>query len=233
MLSELVELIHFAEAGPVKPDAQVDVAFIEGSITTPHEVERIQKIRQQSRWVITLGACATAGGIQALRQCQDSQDWVASVYPSPQFIQSLATSTPIASHIKVDGEIWGCPVNGKQVIEAVRFLLFGVTPGFKKDSECLECKRRGNLCVMVTKKEPCMGPVTQTGCGSLCPAVGRGCYGCFGPQVNPNTQSLSHQFSTMKLGPEAIRRAFLHINNQAPAFLQAGQSFKGIKISHE
>lgn len=232
-LSDLVDVVHFAEAGAVDDTAATDIAFIEGSITTGHESRRIQEIRQRSRCVITIGACATTGGLQALRQCMDSQDWVAGVYASPQYIKSLATSTAIASHIKVDFELWGCPVNGQQVLQAVRFLLFGVLPADKKDAECMECKRRGQVCVLITKKASCMGPVTKTGCGALCPTHGRGCYGCFGPQATPNTSALGKQFEQFGLTPAEVARQFLHINNQAPAFLKAGHQFKGIPIRHE
>lgn len=232
-LSEWVDWIHFAEAGPVEQWALVDIAFIEGSITTPEEEQRIQKIREQSKYLMTIGACATAGGIQALRQCVDSTDWVQGVYASPEFIHSLEDSTPISAHVKVDWEIWGCPVNSHQVLEAIRFLLFNVSPYVKKDSECMECKRNGNVCVLVTKKEPCMGPVTQTGCGSICPSVGRGCYACYGPKANPNTKSLGNHLVAIGLDQTEIARKFLHINNQTRAFHQAAQYFKGIKITHE
>lgn len=232
-LSELVDMVHFSEAGVVELDAKVDIAFVEGSISTPDEELRIKKIRENSKYIITIGACATAGGIQALRHFADTKEWVSSIYAAPQYIQSLSTSTPIASHVKVDWELWGCPVNGDQVLEAIRFLLSNATPRSKQDSECMECKRKGNVCVLVTQKQPCMGPVTKLGCGSLCPTVGRGCYACYGPKENPNPQALGNWFAQLGLSKEAIAQKFLHINNQAPAFNKAGTYFKGIKISNE
>ncbi|STY29919.1 sulfhydrogenase subunit delta [Legionella wadsworthii] len=232
-LSELVDMVHFSEAGAIGIDEKVDIAFVEGSISTPDEEQRIKKIRQNSKYIITIGACATAGGVQALRNAADAKEWISQIYASPKYIKSLSTSTPIAHHVRVDWELWGCPVNGKQVLETVRSLLFNSTPRIKKDSECMECKRKGNVCVLVTKKQPCMGPVTKLGCGSLCPSVGRGCYACYGPQENPNTQSLGNWFEHLGLSKEAIAQKFLHINNQAPAFHKAGAYFKGIKISNE
>lgn len=233
-LADLVDIVHFAEFGKVDPDAKVDIAFVEGSISTPDEEARIQTIRQNSRFVITIGACATAGGIQALRNVADHQAWVGAVYASLEHIKSLSTSTAIAKHIRVDWELWGCPVNTKQVFEAVRSLLSHAAPRIKRDALCLECKRNGNVCVLVTKQQPCMGPVTQTGCGALCPSVGRACYGCYGPSENPNALSLGQWFEHNDgLSTEAIANQFLHINNQAPAFNHAGQYFKGIKIIHE
>lgn len=232
-LAELVDMVHFAEAGSVDWDAQVDLAFVEGSITTPDEAQRIKTIRANSRYLITIGSCATCGGIQALRNAADAKEWIASIYASPEHIKSLSTSTAISQHVKVDWELWGCPVNGAQVLEAIRFLLSKATPKIKRDAECMECKRKGNICVLITKKRACMGPVTQTGCGALCPSVGRGCYACYGPKENANPEALGQRFERFGLSKEAIEHQFLHINNQAPTFNQAGNYFKGIKISHE
>lgn len=232
-LSELVDITHFAEAGVIDLETKIDIAFVEGSISTPDEEMRIQKIRENSKFLITIGSCATAGGIQALRNIAGSTKWVTDIYASPEYIKSLHTSTAISHHVRVDWELWGCPVNGKQVLEAIRFLLSQATPKIKKDAECLECKRKGNVCVLVTQKQACMGPVTQSGCGSLCPSVGRGCYACYGPKYNANTTALGKQFERFGMTRETIAQKFLHINNQTPEFQQAGNYFKGIKISNE
>lgn len=229
-LSELVDIIHFAEAGRVDPDEKVTIAFVEGSISTPDELERIKKIRKNSQYIITIGACATAGGIQALRNFVDHKEWMSAVYASPEYIATLSTSTAIASHVKVDWELWGCPVTTKQVLDAIRSLLFEASPRIKHDSVCMECKRKGYVCVLVAKKQACMGPVTKTGCGAICPKVGRACYACYGPAENPNAQSLGNWFERFGYSKEAIAQQFLHINNQAPSFNKAGQYFKGVKI---
>lgn len=221
-LSKLVEIVHFAEAGPVNMTQPVDIAFVEGSISTPEELTRIQTIRQNARYLITIGACATAGGIQALRNFANHQTWLAQIYAKPEYISTLATSTPIAHHVKVDLELWGCPVNTFQVMTAIRALLFGVTPAVKRDAVCIECKRKNHVCVLVAKGEGCMGPVTQTGCGALCPSVGRACYACYGPSENPNTASLSRWFTGFGIMPADLAQQFLHINNQAPVFKQQG-----------
>lgn len=221
-VAALVDFVHFAEAGPVAPEEKVEIAFIEGSVSTPHDLERVQQIRANSKYLVTIGACATAGGVQALRNLANAREWVASVYASPETIESLATSTPIAQHVKVDLELWGCPVNSRQVLGALRALLSGVMPAEDEDKVCLECKRRQTVCVMVAKNMPCMGPVTRTGCGALCPAFGRDCYGCFGPAENANTAALSRRLAGLGLAPEAIARRYLFINNGAPAFREAG-----------
>ncbi len=225
-LAQLVDIVHFAEAGPVDPDAPADIAFVEGSVSTPEHLERIQRIRAHSRFLITIGACATAGGVQALRNLAKGSDWFAGVYAKPEYVASLETSTPIAAHVKVDLELWGCPVNGRQVLAAVRALLFGVSPVEEHDKLCLECKRRNTVCVLVAQGIPCLGPVTRTGCGALCPAFGRDCYGCYGPAENPNTDSLGRRFEGLGLLPEAVARRFLFINSAAPDFAAAGKHWK-------
>ena len=226
-LNNMVDIVHFIEAGPINPDADVDIAFVEGSISTPEDLERIKSIREHSRFLITIGACATAGGLQALRNFADAKEWVAAIYAKPEYIHSLDTATPIAAHVKVDLELWGCPVNGRQVAAAIQNLLAGVTPSFEQDKVCLECKRKQNVCVMVTRGLPCMGPVTRTGCGALCPNFERDCYACFGPAENTNTESLARRFEGLGLMPEAVARRFHFITSGAPPFTEAGERRRG------
>jgi coenzyme F420-reducing hydrogenase gamma subunit len=226
MLAERVELVHFAEAGPLDPDTDVDVAFVEGSVSTPEDLERIQHIRRHSRLLIPIGACATAGGIQALRNGANGAQWVAQIYSHPEAIASLAHSTPISSHVNVDFELWGCPVNSRQILAVVNSLLLGVAPRDNADKVCTECKRQGHPCVMVTRGIACMGPVTRDGCGALCPSLGRDCYGCYGPAENANTDALAAQFACLGLAPEAVIQRFQSINSQAPAFLAAADTIR-------
>ncbi|MEW6728316.1 MAG: sulfhydrogenase subunit delta [Pseudomonadota bacterium] len=222
-LAGLVDISHFLEAGMADEEAEVDIAFIEGSVSTPEEVERIHKVREKSRFLVTLGACATAGGLQALRNLDESnEDWKRAIYARPEFIRTLAHAEPIRAHVRVDFELWGCPVNGRQVLAAVRQLLFGVAPVDMRDKVCMECKRQHAVCVMVAHGMPCMGPVTRTGCGALCPRFGRDCYACFGPAENPNTAALARRLEGLGLPPADVARRFLFINSQAPAFHAQG-----------
>jgi sulfhydrogenase subunit delta len=229
-LSGLVDIVHFAEAGFVDEEAVVDIAFIEGSVSTPHELERIKKIRANSGTLITLGACATAGGIQALRNINQGGDqsdqWIAAIYAQPQFVELLPQSTPIAEHVKVDLELWGCPVNTGQVVMAVRSLLFGVSAVVEQEKVCQQCKRQQQVCVMVTQGSPCMGPVTRTGCGAICPSLGRDCYACFGPAEAANGAALANRFEGLGLLPEAIARRFLFINSHNETFKEEGMKWR-------
>lgn len=217
-LASLIDLVHFAEAGPVDPDAKVDIAFVEGSITTPHDQDRIQRIRDNSHYLITIGACATAGGLQALRNYANNEQWTSAIYAKPEYIQVLETSTPIREYVRVDFELWGCPINTKQLLIVIRDLLSNIRPHIREEKVCMECKRHNNVCVMVTRGIPCMGPVTQTGCGAICPHVGRDCYSCFGPAENSNADSLARRFAGLGLLPDDILRRFRFINTEAPAY---------------
>ena len=174
-----IQIANFTEASRQVLPGPYDVSIVEGSITTPSDAERIREVREKSRFLITIGACATAGGVQALRNFGD--DLAPVVYASPQYIDSLRTSTPIAEHVHVDFELRGCPIDKRQLIEVIAAFLAGRRPNVRAHSVCIECKRAGRVCVMVAHGTPCLGPMTQAGCGALCPSVGRGCYGCFGP----------------------------------------------------
>ncbi len=225
-LAERVELVHFAEAGALDPDTDVDVAFVEGSVSTPEDLERIQHVRQHCRMLIAIGACATSGGIQGLRNQANGAQWVAQIYSHPDAIASLDRSTPIADHVKVDFELWGCPVSSSQILAVVNSLLLGVAPRDNADKVCTECKRRNLTCVMVSHGVACMGPVTRAGCGALCPSLGRDCYGCYGPAENANTDALAAQFRALGLTPQSIVQRFQSINSQAPVFLAAADKVK-------
>lgn len=213
-----VHIAHFLEATSHIEPGPYDVGLVEGSITTAEDAERIREIRRQCKFLVTIGACATAGGIQALRNWADHEEFVQAVYARPEYIRTLSRSTAIMEHVPVDFELRGCPINKYQLIEVLTALLHGRRPRVPVHSVCLDCKRRGTVCVMVAHGTPCLGPVTHSGCGAICPAYDRGCYGCYGPAQQPNLVSLSHQFqATGMTTPDAVR--FLRtFNAHAPEF---------------
>ena len=188
-----VEIAYFLEARSQILPGPYDVTLVEGSITTAEDEKRIQEVRKDSKYLITIGACATAGGIQALRNWQDVGEFTRAVYATPAYIHTLEQSTPISSHVPVDFEVSGCPINKMQILEVLTALLVGRPPHLPSHSVCMDCKRRGTVCVMVARGLPCLGPLTRTGCGAICPAYNRGCYGCFGPLEAPNSDSWSAQ----------------------------------------
>jgi coenzyme F420-reducing hydrogenase gamma subunit len=207
-----VEIAYFLEASRATVKGPYDLSLVEGSVTTPHDAERIRQVRRLSRHLVTIGACATAGGVQALRNFGDVNEFVSIVYASPDYISTLETSTPISAHVPVDFELHGCPIDKRQLLEVITAFLHGRRPNIPSTSVCMECKRRGNVCVMVAHGTPCLGPVTHAGCGALCPSYDRGCYGCFGPMETPNTVSLTRQLKVLGMSQPAVERVFRTFN---------------------
>jgi len=222
-LAGAIEIANFAEASSRMLAGPYDVTLIEGSVSTPEQVEQVRQIRADTRFLITIGACATSGGIQALRNGHDVDGYIRTVYANPEFIDTLARSTPVADHVKVDLELTGCPVDRGQLLASLAWLLQGAVPHPPTTPVCIECKRRGYVCVVVAKGEPCLGPVTRTGCGALCPGMGRGCYGCFGPCQPPNADALVRRFIELGMKPSRVADTFRFITGYAPAFREAAE----------
>lgn len=219
-----IDIAYFPEATRAEVKGPYDISLVEGSITTPHDAERIHQVRRTSRYLVTIGACATAGGIQALRNFKEVQHFLPIVYASPQYIQTLNKSTPIKDHVFVDYELRGCPINKYQLLEVLNAYLNGRKPNIAPHSVCAECKRRGIVCVMVAAGVPCLGPVTHAGCGALCPAYGRGCYGCYGPKETPNTASLSKRWKQLGVKDEDLVRAYRGFNAYSESFRRESES---------
>ena len=215
-----VEIAYFPEATRAVVEGPYDLSLVEGSVTTPGDAERIQQVRAASRRLVTIGACATAGGIQALRNFADVAEFRAAVYAQPEYVATLATSTAIAAHVPVDLELRGCPIDRAELLEVVTAFLQSRRPRITGESVCVECKRRGNVCVTVAHGTPCLGPVTHAGCGALCPTYDRGCYGCFGPADTTNTRSLAGRLHQIGMGERDLRRVFRTFNAAAPAFAE-------------
>src|SRR6266487_2420280 len=189
-LASEVEIAYFPEASRMMVKGPYDLSLVEGSITTPHDAERIKEVRGASKYLVTIGACATAGGIQALRNFKDVEQFISVVYASPEYIDVLATSTPISNHVPVDFEL------------------------------------RGTVCVMVAHGTPCLGPVTHAGCGAICPAYNRGCYGCYGPKETPNTASLSKRWIQLGATKGQVMRTFRSFNACAEPFLKESEHYE-------
>jgi len=217
-IADRVEIAHFLEARSQVLDGPYDVGLVEGSISTPDDIERIHDIRRQCRFLVTIGACATAGGIQALRNWGHVDEFVSAVYATPGYISTLATSTPIADHVPVDFELRGCPIDTGQLVELITALVLGRRPRVPTYSVCVECKERGTVCVAVAKGIACLGPVTQAGCGGICPAHDRECFGCYGPAESPNLVSLTGFYERRDTPRDHLTRLVRSYNAWAPAF---------------
>jgi coenzyme F420-reducing hydrogenase gamma subunit len=220
-LAGAVEIAYFLEARRRTLPGPYAIGLVEGSITTPHEMERILEIRSQVRFLIALGTCATAGGIQALRNFTNVNDLALRVYEYPEYLHVLDKATPISQHVKVDLELWGCPVNKYQILEVIAAQLQNRKPYLPGNSVCLDCKRKGTICVEVASGIPCLGPITRTGCGAICPAVGRGCYGCFGPAPNAEFETYARLLRSMERYPGEAVHLLRQISGYAPQFREA------------
>ncbi|MGD2102102.1 MAG: oxidoreductase [Acidimicrobiia bacterium] len=220
-----IEIAYFPEATRAVVDGPYDVSLVEGSITTPHDAERIQSVREASGSLVTIGACATAGGIQALRNWADVASFTSIVYAEPSYISTLDKSTPISDHVEVDFELRGCPISKHQLVEVINAFLHKRRPNVPTHSVCMECKSRGTPCIMVRDGVPCLGPVTQAGCGAICPAYDRGCYGCFGPSETPNVQALADWWKDLGVEDLDIVRALRTFNAYAPEFRETSDRY--------
>jgi coenzyme F420-reducing hydrogenase gamma subunit len=224
-VADRVEIAYFLEAARRPLEGDFDVALVEGSVSTPEQEDRVRDIRRRSRTLITLGACASHGGIQGLRNFGEvrADEALAIVYASPEYVATLADSRPVGDYVAVDLALPGCPIDKRQLLHVLGQMLAGARPRLPGHSLCLDCKRQGIVCVLVARGAPCMGPVTTTGCGVLCPGYDRPCYSCFGPANQPNTASLAGRFEELGLAPEEVRRLFHAYYANAPEFRREGR----------
>lgn len=227
-----LEIAYFLEARRRVVPPPYDIGLVEGSISTEEEEERIRQARRDCRFLVAIGACATSGGIQALRNWTSVEELARHVYPDPERIDTLLTATPIASHVFVDFELRGCPVSSAQLVELLTALLVGRRPNIPDHSVCIECKRRGRPCVLVSRGEPCLGPITQAGCGALCPGQARACYGCFGPMEQPNIEALEGWLVDVQhRSHRDIKRMLRSFNGYLEPFKQASDRHE--QLEHE
>jgi sulfhydrogenase subunit delta len=225
-LAEAIEIAYFLEARSAQLEGPYDLGLVEGSITTAHDVERIREIRQQCRFLVTIGACATSGGIQALKNWADVDTFIQQVYAHPDYIRTLATSTGIADHVPVDFELRGCPIDKQQLLQLVTSVLMGKKPAVPRYSVCVECKQRLTVCVAVARGISCIGPVTQAGCGAICPAFDRECFGCFGPKERPNVASLVNHYESTGHTQQQLMRLLRNFNANAPEFRESTEQLE-------
>ena len=210
-----VDIVHFAEATSRMEPGPYDVSLVEGSIATAHDAERIHEIRGASRVLDTIGACASAGGVQALRNARDHAAMMRMVYARPDYLDSLATSTPVAAHVTVDAELRGCPISKSQLLALLAAVLHGPLPELPAHAVCSECKLQGTPCVLVARGTPCLGPITHAGCGALCPRHARGCFGCFGASAAPQVPALVERLVALGAGRADIERLLTTLGGAA------------------
>jgi coenzyme F420-reducing hydrogenase gamma subunit len=215
------DLVEFPEASSVRSAGPFDILLVEGSVSAAWQIEHLVHLRAVSEVVVAIGACATSGGIQALRNWSGVARWAGDVYADPSVLDTLDLATPVSDHIAVDAELVGCPIAPGQLRELLAALLAGRRPHLPDEAVCLSCKRRGLACVVVSQGMPCLGPVTRGGCGALCPGFARGCYGCFGPMGNANVPALVDVLRGWGLDDDEAGRRFAGFTAWAPGFREA------------
>jgi len=185
----------------------LDVAFIDGSVTTKEQEHFLKEIRERSKQVVALGVCACYGGVQASENGRGSYaKRYQKVYgATPPSIVEPFESQPLDAFVKVDCYIPGCPIEGKVFLHAYARMVRGLPPERPKVPVCTECKWRENECLLL-KNELCLGPVTLSGCNARCPSNNTGCIGCFGPADERNLTSEVDLLRSKKFNMETIER---------------------------
>ncbi|MBT3878821.1 MAG: NADH:ubiquinone oxidoreductase [Candidatus Scalindua sp.] len=211
-LVNLIDIVSFREAMSEKSE-DYDIVFVEGSITTTSEIERIKKIRNTAKVIIALGACATIGGVNCLKNQFEMEKVKDIVYGEKAGDYETIPARPIEAVIKVDYWIQGCPIDKDEFIEVTKALLLGKKPRIPEYPVCVECQMRENVCLF-EKGMVCMGPVTRAGCKAICPTYNDGCTGCRGLIDDPNLSSHKNLLSEHGLTvDEAISQYMLFGGN--------------------
>jgi sulfhydrogenase subunit delta len=207
------------------PHGPFDIALVEGTITEAWQADELKKIREQSTYLFAIGSCAIDGGIPAIKSTMPELEAEKKVYKDLSTIHSIRPH-PIDAYVKVDGYIRGCPPGERDLYEALTSVLTGKKPDFIQYSVCVECKLKGNICVLVAYGMPCMGPVTNGGCGALCPSMNRPCYSCFGPMKQANGPALAKKFKLMGLSRDDIVRKFTEFGADTIEFRRAIETYE-------
>jgi len=222
-----VEISYFPMATRKVVAGPYDIGLVEGSVTREADVHELKKIREECKVLVAIGTCAIYGGLQALKNWRDLDDLKKRVYDRPDWITSAKTSTPISDHVKVDAALYGCPIGLDQLVELIVSALLGRKPYLPDWPVCLQCKMKGNVCLLVAGREPCMGPVTRGGCGAICPSWGRACFGCFGPCEDANPASMGRVLKDLGLDDAEVVRRFRYLASNAQAFREGAERYAG------
>ncbi|MDX2108377.1 MAG: hypothetical protein SFY67_18430 [Candidatus Melainabacteria bacterium] len=186
-----VQVASFPFAQSKNDLSDIDIAFVEGSVSQKHDIDLIKEIRTRSKWLVAVGNCAVHGCVQSSTCSRyKTKELVEAVYAKDSPIEAL-DAKPLSSYVDVDVELSGCPIDKNQFLAVLASLLKDHLPYIIDRPVCLECKMRENGCVLIEKNLPCLGPVTAAGCGALCPSFEAACYGCFGPCKDPQLNAMA------------------------------------------
>ncbi len=188
-LISLVEPVEWREAMSEQSE-EYDIAFIEGSITRAADEKRIKEIRARAKVLVALGACATIGGVNKIKNRFEMDEVRECAYGEDGMMPHLDTypTKAVDEVVKVDCHIHGCPIEHEEFAYIVRCLALGKTPEIPNYPVCVECKLKENVC-RFEYDEICLGPITRAGCGAVCPTGSAWCFGCRGLVDNPNVNA--------------------------------------------
>ncbi len=220
-----VDIAYFKMALRNNAEGPYDVAFIEGAVSTPQEVEELKRIRHESGVLVALGNCATTGGVPSMKNWAGTEKQVEErVYTELYDIHSIPVRA-LDFYVKVDYKLNGCSYDLGEFASLLTHLLRGANPHFRPHAVCNECKLKENVCLLVSKGEACMGSVSAAGCGALCPSLNRACEGCRGPANDVNAASLARTFkNTLGLNDGEIARKFLKYAGNTPEFSKGAEA---------
>ena len=189
LLENKVDIVNWRLGQERFEPGPYDITIIEGTPITQHEIDLLKELRENSKILVALGACAALGGVPAIMPEKDRKMWYEKIYSS-QYHPKGVDALPLSAHVKVDFSIHGCPVDEEQVVKVLEELLSGKTPSYRGYSTCFECKQKGNKCRIAEEEKPCLGPITQGGCKAVCVSGGSPCYGCFGVREEANIPAM-------------------------------------------
>jgi coenzyme F420-reducing hydrogenase gamma subunit len=194
---------------------EYDIAIVEGSITRKEDEERLDIIRSRAKILIALGACATIGGINKLKNNFEMEDVKKCVYGKDADKPHLNTYPTKAAHevVKVDYKVHGCPIDRDEFTYVLRSLLLGKKPEIPEYPVCVECKAKGNQCLW-EKGQVCLGPIIRAGCGARCPSAGFRCFGCRGYIDNPNVDAAKEVMDKYNLTVEELKSKMVLFGSQ-------------------
>lgn len=205
-LFNLLEVVDLNVAIPSTGRAP-DIAFVEGAVTRTEEERFLRSLRKKAKRLIAIGTCACTGGVIA-RGPKLRKDWLTDVYPESGSGFKISFPRPVSDVVTVDFSIPGCPIEKNYFLHCLGYLLKGVLPEVPNYPVCMECKMKGNECLLKYRGLSCLGPVTKAGCGARQPSLGRPCDGCFGAYDDANKASLIEIFRETGLSEDEIKKRF-------------------------
>jgi coenzyme F420-reducing hydrogenase gamma subunit len=216
-LLDAVEISYFVMIKRENSEGPFDVSFVEGSVSCPREIEEIKKVRAKSRILVALGDCAIYGCVPSIKNWFPENIIERQVYEDTSVIFSTKIYG-IEEYVNVDYKLGGCPPHRSMFLETLRAIILDIRPSLRQHAVCMECKFKENECLLTSRKQPCMGPVTLAGCGAICPTFNRVCEGCYGPMSDANSVSLANEFRNIGLSDDEVLRKFRKYAGLSPKF---------------